>query len=128
MLQNISMQMTNMNSMKMNNMNMNMGKTFQNMMPLNNFNINNPTTKIYNIILKDSTGKNDLFQFNEGLTIKEMIERYLEQKDIKPENDYVFLYNSHKINQNDMTTIGHFFVDNINPTVRIIKISPVIGG
>ena len=133
MLQNISMQMTNMNAMKMNNMNMNMGMPLQNMMQLNNFNINNPTTKIYNVCFNEDFNKDGrtkvLVLANEGLTIKEMIDKYFIKSGRSRDKNYGFLYNSYKININDnMNKVGKFFKEPNNPNISVIEIVDLIGG
>ena len=131
MLQNISLQMTNLNAMKMNNMNMNMGMPLPNMMPLNNFNINIPSTKIYNVVFneqfKEEGNKYVTVTANEELTIKELIEKYFINSGQSRDKKFAFIYNSHKINENDMNTVGKFFGDHHNPNITIVEMGGIIG-
>ena len=121
MMKNISLQMTNMNLMKMNNFNM--GMPVPNIMN-NNFN-NVQRMKIHFTTHKGETSD---FYFNYGTTIKEIFEKYCEQKQIDKNDDRLFfIYNAQKINKNDTTSIENFFRGNLNPKILALHDTDVIG-
>ena len=115
MMQNISLEMTNMNSMKM---------SMPNMMMNNNFNNMNG----YRNKFMTDKGKESYLSFKYGITMKEIIEKFFDENMISNDNNHFdFIYNAHKINKNDMTTIEVFFVNNPKPSIVVIVGGNIIG-
>ena len=114
-MQNISLQMTNMNLMKM---------PMANMMMNNNFNNMNG----YRNKFMTDKGKESYLSFKYGITMKEIIEKFFEENWISNDNNnFDFIYNTQKINKNDMTTIEVFFANNPKPTIVLIVGGNIIG-
>ena len=114
-MKNISLQMSNMNSMKM---------PMQNMMMNNNFNnMNGYTNKFTTDKWKES-----YLSFKYGITMKEIIEKFFEENWISNDNNnFDFIYNTQKINKNDMTTIEVFFANNPKPSIVVLDGGNIIG-
>ena len=92
-MKNISLQMSNMNSMKM---------PMQNMMMNNNFNNMNGYTNKFTT----DKWKEWYLSFKYGITMKEIIEKFFNENGISNDNNrFDFIYNIQKINKNDRTTI-----------------------
>ena len=126
MIQNIALQMTNMNSMKMSNFNMAM--PLPNLMINNNFSDNIP---IKEVTFKETSGASPIMFFKYGTTVKEMIEIYFKEREIAindMEQRFFFLYNGTKINPNDLTSIEIFFKVSKHPSVTVIDSSNLLGG
>ena len=120
MMKNISLQMTNMNLMKMNNFNM--GMPVPNIMN-NNFN----NVQRMKITFNTNKGKTFDFYFNYGTTIKEVYEKYCEQEQIDKNDDrFFFIYNGQKINKNDTTSIESFFAPYPNPKIVAVHDTDII--
>ena len=118
-LQNLALQMTNINSMKMNNFNI--GIPLPNVIPINIIPINNPNYMHINF----QTPKGYLgFSFIYGTTVKEAIEKFFSEfgKEVPVNrNDWNFIYNASSINKDCMDKIEDFFKNATHVSVIAFK-------
>ena len=119
MIQNIAFQMQNMNLMKM---------PINAPIPFPNIMLNNNNIPKINIIFKFNNDTTS-FSLKCGTTVREMIEKYCNEKGISINNEsIVFIYNSVVINKNDLRPIENVFDINRNPTIIVNDSGDLVGG
>ena len=120
MIQNLASQMTNLNSMKKDNLNI--------LMPFQNNSLNNNVldTPKLNINFDTSNGEKTektTLSLKYGTSIKEMIEKYFSEKQLEINyNRFTFIYQAEKINPNDTTPIENLFKNSLLPSVVVIAL------
>ena len=81
----------------------------------------------YNVFFRTASGNNILCLISEDSSIQNMLQIFSNKVSIELNNDdYDFLYNSHKIDINSQMKVKEFFKQNLNPSIVVVGIRPSV--